>query len=181
MKRFLAVIALWAALPAAAWAQKAVTEGDAVEVKAKIEAIDRANRLVMLKDEKSGTTETLYAGPEVKRFDELKVGDTVTFRYYESIVYQIHKPGQTAPAPTKSGDTTTVGAGGSKPGGTVSRQETVTVDVKSIDPKVPSITVATPSGRTVRYKIQDKNNLKGVAVGDKVEITYTEALIIGVK
>jgi hypothetical protein len=33
------------------------------------------------------------AGPEAQRFDALKVGDKVTFRYYESIVYAITKVG----------------------------------------------------------------------------------------
>ena len=42
---------------------------------------------------KDGDTQTIYAGPEVKRFDELKVGDTITFRYYESMAYVIRKPG----------------------------------------------------------------------------------------
>jgi Cu/Ag efflux protein CusF len=180
MMRFLAVIALGAALPAAALAQKVVTEGGKVEVTAKIAAIDSTKRLVTLQDDK-GEMETVYAGTEIKRFDELKVGDTVTFTYYESMVYQIRKPGQPATASSASGETKVVRGSGARPGGTASRQETVTVDVKAVDMKVPSITVVTPDGHTVSFKVEDKKNLKGVAAGDKVEITYTEAVVIGVK
>jgi Cu/Ag efflux protein CusF len=53
--------------------------------------------------------------------------------------------------------------------------------VKSIDAKVPSITILTADGRTVSLKVEDKNNLKDVQAGDKVEVTYTEAVMISVK
>jgi hypothetical protein len=180
MIRSIAAIALWAALPAAAFAQKPLTEGATAELTAKIVAIDKTTRLITLQD-KDGGTETIYAGPEVKRFDELKVGDTVTFRCYESVVYQIRKPGQAATAPAASGEAKIVRGTGPRPGGTASRQETITVEVKAIDPKAPSVTVLTPDKRTVSMKVEDKKNLQGLAVGDKVEITYTEAFVISVK
>ena len=58
MKRTLAVLAVLVALPLVARAQKPVTQTDAVEVTAKIEAIDKTARLVTLKD-KEGETETI--------------------------------------------------------------------------------------------------------------------------
>jgi hypothetical protein len=179
MKRTLAVLAVLLVLPLVARAQKPVTQTDVVEVTAKIEAIDKTARLVTLKD-KEGVMETIQCGPEVKRFDELKVGDTVTFRYYESIAYAIRKPGQPSGLPAETGPTVTRSQG-ARPGGTVSQQETATVTIKAIDLKVPSVTVLTEDGRTVGLKVQDKKNLKDVKVGDKVEITYTEAVMISVK
>ncbi len=179
MKRTLAVLAALVVLPLVARAQKPVTQTDAVELTTKIEAIDKTARLVTLKD-KDGEMETIYCGPEVKRFDELKVGDTVTFRYYESIAYAIRKPGQPSGLPAQTGPSVTRGQG-PRPGGTIAQQETATVTVKAIDPKVPSVTVLTEDGRTVSFKVEDKKNLKDVKVGDKVEITYTEAVMISVK
>ena len=179
MKRTLVVLAVLVALPLVARAQKPVTQTDSVEVTAKIEAIDKSTRKVTLKDQ-DGELETIKCGPEVKRFDELKVGDTVTFRYYESIAYAIRKPGQPSGMPTQTGPSVTRGQG-PKPGGTISQQETATVTLKAIDEKVPSVTVLTEDGRTVSFKVEDKKNLKDVKVGDKVEITYTEAFMISVK
>ena len=138
MKKTLAVLAVLVALPLAAHAQKPVSVTDAVELTTKIEAIDHSKRMVTLKD-KDGDMETIYCGPEVKRFDELKVGDTVTFRYQESIAYAIRKPGQPSGLPTKTGPAITRGTG-PKPGGTLAQQETATVTIKAIDPKVPSVT-----------------------------------------
>jgi hypothetical protein len=179
MKKTLAVLAVLVLAPLAAWAQKPVTETDAIEVKAKIEAIDKTERLVTLKDAE-GDLDTIYCGLEVKRFDELKVGDTVTFRYYESVAYAIRKPGQPSGLPAETGPKITRGQG-ARPSGTIAQQETATVTLKAIDPKVPSVTVLTEDGRTVSFKVEDKKNLKDVKVGDKVEITYTEAVMISVK
>jgi Cu/Ag efflux protein CusF len=179
MKKTLAVLAALAVLPLVARAQKPVTHTEATELTTKIEAIDKTARLVTLKD-KDGEMETIHCGPEVKRFDELKVGDTVTFRYYESVAYSIRKPGQPSGLPAQTGPAITRSKG-ARPGGTVAQQETATVTIKTIDPKVPSVTVLTEDGRTVSLKVEDKKNLTDVKVGDKVEITYTEALMISVR
>lgn len=179
MKKTLAVLAMLVALPLVAWAQKPVSQTDAVELTTKIEAIDHTKRLITLKD-KDGVMETIKCGPEVKRFDELKVGDTVTFRYQESIAYSIRKPGQPSGLPANTGPAVTRSTG-PKPGGTLAQQETATVTIKAIDPKAPSVTVLTEDGRTASFKVEDKKNLKDVKVGDKVEITYTEAIMISVK
>ena len=42
---------------------------------------------------------------------------------------------------------------------------------------MPSVTVTTVDGRTVTRKIEDKKNLEGVKVGDRLDITYTQAVM----
>lgn len=179
MKKTLVALAVLAAVPLAALAQEPVTTTATLEVTAKIVAIDKTQRLVSLQDE-DGETESIYCGPEVTRFDELKVGDQVTFRYYESIAREIRKPGQPSSLPAQSAATATRGTG-ARPGGTIAQQQTATVTVKAIDATVPSVTVQTADGRTVSFKIEDKKYLKDVKVGDTVDITYTQALMISVK
>jgi hypothetical protein len=142
-----------------------------------IVAIDHTNRIIALKD-MDGNTESIYAGPEVQRFNELKVGDMVTFKYYESVVYKIQKPG-TASAPTGAQTEVTRGTG-PKPGGTVSQKLTATVTVTAIDLKVPSVTIKMDDGSISSFKVEDRKNLEGVKVGDRVEVTYTQALAISV-
>ena len=179
MMRSLLVSVLIVGAAPLAWAQKTLTDTAVVEMTATIEAIDHDNRLITLKD-KDGNTEELLAGPQIKRFDELKVGQTVTFRYHESVAVQIRKPGEAA-APTATGKETVVRGQGAKPSATVSRQDTATVTIKSIDAKVPAVTVVTENGHTLSLKVDDRKNLEGVAVGDRVEITYTTALAVAVK
>ena len=114
----------------------------------------------------------------MQRFEALKVGDKVTFTYYESMVYQIHPPGSAA-APASSA--AVARTPGDNPGGTISRQMTEIVTLNGIDMKVPSVTVTTGAGRNLTFKVQNVKNLEGVKVGDRVEVTYTQALAVSVK
>ena len=60
-------------------------------------------------------------------------------------------------------------------------QQTTTVEVLAIDQKLPSITVKTADGRTVTRKVEERKNLEGVKVGDKIDITYTQAALMSVE
>jgi Cu/Ag efflux protein CusF len=159
-------------------AQKAVTDGAAVSETFTIQAIDFKSRLVTLKDSQ-GHVEMVVAGPEVKRFDELKAGDTVTFRYFESVVYSIRQSGQ--PAPTVGEEPALVRGTGARPGGTISKQMTASVVVTAIDAAVPSVTVRRDDGATMSFKVEEKKNLTGVKVGDRVDITYTAGIAVSVE
>jgi len=164
------------AIPALAAAQPSVTKSNTVRGTATIVAIDATTRSVTLKT-KDGGEETFKAGPEITRFNELKVGDTIEVTYVESIVMRVQKPGE-APAATSGDAALTRNAG--RPGATLGAQVSTTVTVKALDPAVPSITVVTADGRTVTRKVEDKKNIEGVKVGDKIAITYTEALLMSV-
>jgi hypothetical protein len=162
-------------LAQSAGAQKPVTQGAQVSETFTIDAVDYTARLVTLRDS-AGETETIYCGPEVERFNALKVGDRVTFRYYESVVYAIRKPGSA----TGTGGAGVVRTPGDRPGGTISQQMTATVTLNATDTKVPSVTITTKDGQKMSFKVEDAKNLQGVKVGDQVEITYTQALAISV-
>jgi hypothetical protein len=169
---------LFVAASSILWTQT-VSKGEMVKASATIQAIDATNRLITVKDE-DGDETTIWAPAEMARFNELKVGDRVNLTYYESMVFQLRKSGATS---TKPSDRTEVvpTTGSSLPGGTASRQVTTTVTVKSVDPSVPSITVTTADGRTVTRKIAQKSHLDGVSPGDRIDITYTEAILANVE
>src|SRR5580765_2188643 len=102
---FAALLSLPIAVFAQSQAGKTVTKENAVTATATIRAIDQATRSITLRTEK-GDEDTFTVGPEVTRFDQLKVGDTIRATYYEAVVFQLRKPG------TASGTSgTTVGAG----------------------------------------------------------------------
>jgi Cu/Ag efflux protein CusF len=166
-------------VPFVALGQNPMAKTNTMEATAEIVAIDHDARLVTLRSAE-GDEDTIYCGPGVKRFDELKVGDKVTFTYYESLVTSIRKPGESAPM-GQSGAAKLVRGTGAKPGATLSQQLSATVTVTAIDSKVPSVTVKTEEGRTMSFKVEDKKNLEKVKVGDKVDITYTAAMMIAVK
>jgi Cu/Ag efflux protein CusF len=175
-----ALVAVLATLPVVGFAGaqdqagKTVTKQNKIEATATIKAIDPATRSVTLRME-NGDEDTFTVSPDVTRFNQLKVGDTIKAAYYESLVFQVRQPG--APAPTSG---TTVGGGrlSSVPGGALGAQQTTTVTVKAVDMTVPSITVVTEDGRTLTRKIAEKQNLEGVKAGDKIDITYIQAVVV---
>jgi Cu/Ag efflux protein CusF len=171
-----ALVALLA-VPLTVAAQKPVTAAETVSATFTIKAIDKTSRVVSLED-KTGHTTDVYCGPEVQRFDSLKVGDTVTFRYHESLVSAISKPGDKPKDPVSSNVTRTPGE---KPGATVAQQMHATVTIEAMDPKVPSVDVKTEGGSRLSLKVADPKYLEGYKVGDKVNITYTQALAVSVK
>ena len=148
--------------------------GETTVVTATVEAIEHATRQVTLKNE-DGTYEVLNVPASVKRFDGLKVGDKVKARYYENIVLRLKDPAE------KDVDTSTAGvtpSGGVKPTGTVAAQRTITAKITAIDNTVPSITFTGPNGWKYSTHVQDKKMLAKVKVGDKVDITWTEAALV---
>jgi hypothetical protein len=70
---------------------------------------------------------------------------------------------------------------GPKPGGTAATQRTITATITAIDPSAPSITFKGPNDWTYSLQVQDRDVLKKVKVGDRVDITWTEALLISVE
>jgi hypothetical protein len=143
-----------------------------------IQAIDETDRLLTIRNSK-GEESTVYAGPDVRRFSELKVGQKVQLRYYESLVYMLAPADQkTAPLTEAAAITPSKGA---LPGGTIARQMKATVEVTGVDPAVPSITIKTATGSTITRKVEDAKRLSGVKPGDRIVITYTEAALIQVQ
>jgi hypothetical protein len=159
-------------------AQAPVTKSNMIKISATIQAIDSTTRTLTLRDDK-GNEDTFSVGDGVQRFNELKVGQKVDITYYESIVFQVVKPGE-------KGSGTSIEAAldrakSALPAGTLAVQEKATVTVKAVDPAVPSITVTTPDGRTVTRKVENKKNIEGVKAGDKIDITYTRAVVTSVQ
>jgi Cu/Ag efflux protein CusF len=171
-----AVIAALLLAPSVALAQKPVTLSDVVSESVTIEAIDHAKRIVTLKD-KNGIVADVLCGPEVQRFDALKVGDKVTFSFRESIATAIQKAGA-APKPAQAASVTRTP--GTSPGGTIAQEQTITVTIEAIDAKVPSVTIKADNGRRMSFRVQNAKNLEGYKAGDKVDITYTQALAVSV-
>ena len=156
-------------------AQQPITRTTTVKGTATIVAIDSTLRIVTIRTS-NGEEDSLAVGPEVKRFNELKVGDRINMTFVESAVVTVQPPGA-APKPSTVGAGVTPGTGKS-PSATIAGQVTTTVTVKAIDASVPSITVTTADGRTVTRKIENKKNLEGIKVGDKLDITYTQAVML---
>ena len=174
----LLALVLFVAAPVLGEAPKPIQEADTVTVTATVEAIDHANRRLTLRGEK-GVEVTVTASSEVQRFDAIKVGDVVTARYIESVVVRVVPPGE-PPSPAAAAREAVTRRAGEKPGATIADQVNLKVKVQAIDKAAPSLTVVTPSGKAMSFKVKDKKRLDKVNVGDEIDVTYTEALLITV-
>ncbi len=152
---------------------------NAVQISAQVVAIDTATRTVTLKGA-SGEPMDVVADPEVKNFDRIKVGDMVVARYLEALTLELRKSG------TGSGDVkVTEGAAraqpGEKPAVAGARQVTATTDVIAVNPVKSTITLKGPRGNSMTLNVRNPEQFKVVKVGDKVDVTYTEALALSVE
>jgi hypothetical protein len=141
---------------------------------ATVEAIEKTTREVTLK-KSDGTYTVARVGKDIKRFDTLKVGDKINARYYDNIVLRLKAPGE-PDVDSKSASTTRAAEG--QAAGTVGAQRTITATITAIDQTLPSITFKGPNGWTYSSRVEDKAALAKVKVGDKVDITWTAAMIV---
>jgi hypothetical protein len=57
-------------------------------------------------------------------------------------------------------------------------QRTITATIDNIDMDVPSISFKGPRGWNYSSKVKDKKALSQVKAGDRVDITWTEAMLV---
>lgn len=161
-------------------AQAQDTKGQAVvsseTVTATVVNVNQKTREVTVKTE-DGKSHSFIAGDHVKNLAQVKKGDIITAVYTEAIAYEVKKHGTTGVTTSSAAATAKPGE---KPAGAIANQTKVTVLITAIDTKIPTVTFMGPKGNSETIKVRDPKNLNGVKVGDKVDITYTEALAIKV-
>ena len=156
-------------------AQSKTVTGKEVSTTATIEGIEQGTRQLYVK-RADGTNDVVYVPEEIKRFSSLKVGQKITVRYYENVVLRMAAPGA---APIDSSSRSVTPAAGTA--GTAARQQTITATISAIDPKLPSVSFTGPRGWNYTTRVQDKELLSKFKVGDKVDITWTEAMLVSVE
>ncbi len=152
--------------------------GQMVSARAQVVAVDHERRLVTLRDE-DGDTTTVTVGPEVRRLNEVKPGDMVVARYVEAVALEIRKSG--AGAAKMLERDTVIRLEGPRPAGIAARAITATVEITAIDAANRQVTIKTGRGATVPLDVKDPAVLSGLAVGDKVDVTYVEAFALSVE
>jgi hypothetical protein len=158
-------------------AQSKTLTGETTVAKGTVEAIDHAKMVLTVKDSKGKYT-TLDVPEGTQRFDQIKIGDSIALRYYENVVLRLKEPGEPAVDTASAAVTPVTGA---KPAGTIGNQRTVTTTITEIDRKIPSITFVGPNGWKYSRRVSDKKSLEKVKVGDRVDITWTEAVLVDVQ
>jgi Cu/Ag efflux protein CusF len=150
-----------------------------VSTTATVKSIDQNTRHVTLQ-RADGSLIKFRAGDEVRNLAQVEVGDEVRADYYESLAYEVRKPGDAAPA-ASTADVAARAALGEKPAGIAGRTTTMTATIAGIDKTAQTVTLRAPDGELLTVKARNPDNLNRVSVGDLVDITYTEAVAISVE
>jgi len=148
------------------------------QITASVEAVDSAKRTVTLKGP-AGDIVVLAVGSEVQNFDRIRAGDLVMVRYLDALTLELRKRG-TALRERNDRDVTDRAPPGERPGAIAAHEVHVVADVIGVDPLTRTVRLRGPT-RVVDLRVDDPEQFKLVAVGDQVEATYTEAVVISVE
>lgn len=183
----LLVLSIAAGAWAAETAKKSPAMGEApswqtaavVEEKATVEAVDQSTRMVTLKGPK-GNSVTFKASDEVRNLAQVKAGDEVKFAYYESIAVRVLKQGEAFPTASET-EAMARAKKGEMPGAVVAKEVTANVTITAIDKKAKTATLKGEDGKSVTVNPLRPEKLDEVKVGDRLVITYTEAVAVSVE
>lgn len=133
----------------------------------RIDRIDNATRSLILRVG-DNAYQSVFVGPDVKIFTELKPGDQVSIRVQESVVVAARP--NTRPSVITD---TTAAAKKESPSSEVMQQLKAVVTIESVDAATNMIVYKTGDNRRVMRAVADPKLLAGLKAGDVIEITYT--------
>ena len=136
--------------------------------------IDAATRTVTLKNQDGEST--IVAGPEVKNFAEIKVGDRFDVVYELAVAVELVKVKNPSVTGEQVTTTTATAPQGDKPGMITTNTITATANVEAIDATKNIVSLKGPQGNIFKVKVQNPDLMKDIAVNDQVKVVYTEAI-----
>jgi hypothetical protein len=143
-----------------------------------VNSIDRDQRIVTLKD-KAGNQVELTVSDQVRRFDEIDLGDTVLLEYWTFLKAEFRSPTEEE----KESPIAVLAAAGKAPEGVdpaaaVGAIVKAVVTVVAIDRDGREATIQGPRGAVVVLPVLDDAVLNNLKVGERVIMTYAEAVAV---
>ena len=152
-----------------------------VEIQGTITAIDKETREITLMGPE-GEHYTVTASEDIKRFDEIKVGDVVTFDFFKYIKAEFRSPteeelneplvllGEAEKANMDEAPAAAIGA-----------VVKALVTIQTIILQFMYVTVKGPNGNFNTIHMDDEELIKKLRVGQVVILTYGEAIAISLE
>jgi hypothetical protein len=151
---------------------------DSVTSTATVQSIDAADRTVVLLHP-DGSLTTYECGPDVRNFDQIKVGDHVSATVAESLAIALIKGGG---GPTGVGSSSALVRSplGDKPGAQMVDTVGFIAKVVNVDTANRMVTLQMADGKSQTVKVGPDINLANVSAGDDVGVRVTRAIAIAV-
>lgn len=177
------VVLSLAFVPLAVLAQqpKQVSASNVTKATATVESVDPDTRTLVLRNSEGHQT-LVVAGPEVRNFDQIEAGDTVSATYHEALLAEVMPKGAESDEPQAAAATSRAEPG-ERPAASVATSVSTNVVIESVDQSFDTVTFKRPDGIVRTVAVEDPKAtqfVQGLKPGDEVRITYTEATAITV-
>ena len=152
-----------------------------VAAAAEVIQIDRTNRLVTLQTE-AGQLLTIRAGEGVRNFEQIAEGDKLRVRYSQKLTV-VRNPPETPTEPPQAALAASRSPSGSKPAGEAGVAVRMVVKIESLDLAHDIVVFSMDSGELITHRLgtpEGRAFAKGLHVGDKVALEYSEALAMSI-
>ena len=127
----------------------------------------------------NGELVTVTARPEVKRFDEITVGDVITFDYYTYLKAESRTPTATELAePFVVLEGEDKAPAGEAPAAAVGEMVKAIVTIEILNRPQMLATVEGPNGNYLTIPMQDAAFMEQLHIGQVVILTYAEAVAV---
>jgi hypothetical protein len=148
---------------------------DTATTNATVVSVDAAQRTLLLKYP-NGQTTTYQAGPEVKKFNQIQVGDVLKTTLADERALSLNKSAALSNVSTTN--STVAVPNGAKPGAKTVRILSFTGKVLAVDPMGHQATLQLADGQTRTVRVREAVNLADFNPGDTVSVRITETTTI---
>ena len=150
------------------------TVEETIKASATVAAVDQSTRKVTLKTD-DGTEASFTAPPEVKNFEQIRVGDKVNATIHSQLFVYVGR--NAGPSQSQQAEVITTPKG-AKPGAIVAQNYETVAKVKAIDAANRLATLQFVGGETRIVPIRPDVDLTKYKVGDGVIIQVTQQLML---
>lgn len=151
-----------------------------LEVSATVQAVDPATRMITV--EGPNGRSNIIAGPEVRNFDQIRVGDRVQVSYYAALATQMTKKRGANGVPIEIIDSYRA-APGERPAAGATNTISMTMKIEAVDKTAHTVTFKRPDGLVQTLPVESPEGrafVSKLSPGDEVDVLYMEAVAIAV-
>ena len=165
--------ALLLAAPAAIAQNRSATGGGEIEAIVTVTKVDREKRTVTFRGPQGNVT-TLPVPEQSQNLDQVKPGSRFKIKYTESAAVSLNREGK---PDAKVDKDVQMAKKGANPGGKATQTVSARVLIEAIDYTNRVAALRGPNG-VFSVKIPADVNLDRVAVGDRINVVYTQAIAL---
>lgn len=149
-----------------------------VELMGTIKEINKETREITVISAE-GELDTFTASEDVKRFDEIEVGEVITFGFYKFLKAEFRKPtAEEIAEPLVAIADAEIAGMDVEPGAVIGAMAKAVVTIQVINLTYMYVTIKGPQGNYMTIDVEDADLIKKLHVGQVVILTYGEAIAI---